>query len=172
MTGEERRREILMDIESAQEPISGSALARKYKVSRQVIVQDIALLRAAKKDIIATTKGYMIKEQEMSARIFEVEHSDEEIEDELNTIVDMGGVVKDVSVAHAVYGFLQADLHVVSRRDVKMFLLDIKDGKSSPLKNLTSGRHCHTVEAKSEEILDLIENELKEKGYLIGCRRI
>ncbi|OUP50705.1 transcription repressor NadR [Lachnoclostridium sp. An181] len=172
MTGEERRRGILVDIESAQLPISGSALAKKYKVSRQVIVQDIALLRAAKKEIIATTKGYMIKEQEIAVRIFEVEHSDEEIEEELNAIVDLGGVVKDVSVTHEVYGFLQADLHVSSRRDVKMFLLDIRNGKSSPLKNLTSGMHCHTVEAKSEEILDLIENELKEKGYLRGCRRI
>lgn len=166
MTGEERRKQILIEIESAKKPVSGSALAKKYGVSRQVIVQDIALLRAEKQEIIATTKGYMIKERACVSRVFEVEHTDEEIEDELNTIVDMGGVVKDVSITHEVYGCLQAELQIGSRRDVKKFLAHIQSGQSSPLKNLTSGVHCHTVEAEGEDVLDLIETELREKGYL------
>ena len=94
------------------------------------------------------------------------EISDEDMEDELNTIVDLGGVALDVFVRHRVYGCLRAELNVSSRRDVKKFLEEIHSGKSTPLKDVTSGYHYHTISADSEDTLDLIEQELNNKGYL------
>ena len=52
MTGSDRRQEILKNIKESDRPVSGSKLAKDYDVSRQVIVQDIALLRASGYDII------------------------------------------------------------------------------------------------------------------------
>ena len=88
------------------------------------------------------------------------------MEDELNSIVDLGGNVVNVFIKHEVYGNIHAELNVNSRRKVKEFLEKIKNGDSTPLKNLTHGKHFHTVCADSEETLNLIENELIEKGYL------
>ena len=166
MTGKERRREILNTIRGTKIPISGTELAKKYNVSRQVIVQDIALLRAENYEIYSTTKGYILQGTHVFRRVLSVVHSDEQIEDELNSIVDLGGTVADVFVKHEVYGNLHAELNINSRRKVKEFLEKIKNGASTPLKNLTFGKHFHTIEADSEETLDLIEKELKEKGYL------
>lgn len=168
MTGEKRRLEILKRIKEAKQPVPGKMLADHYQVSRQVIVQDIALLRAAGHDIEATNRGYVIYGPQKYERIFCVAHKDEQIEDELNTIVDLGGRVKDVFVRHGVYGTIKADLSVKSRREVSVFLEEIRTGKSRPLKNLTAGLHYHTVEADAEEILELIEKALAQKGFLTG----
>lgn len=167
MTGEERRKEILHTIQKADKPVSGASLSGQYHVSRQVIVQDIALLRASNYDIVATTKGYMIQSESVHSRVFHVCHGDEQIEDELNLIVDAGGKVKDVFVEHKTYGTLKAELIAGSRREVKLFLQRMQSGEASPLKNLTCGVHYHTVEADSEETLDEIEKELNTKGYLL-----
>jgi hypothetical protein len=166
MTGEERRKEILDTIKEAAGPVSGTALAKKYGVSRQVIVQDIALLRASEWDIVATARGYLLEKPSVCTRVFSVCHKDEQIEDELNTIVDMGGKVKDVFVKHETYGILRADLVVTSRRDVKKFMERMRSGEAKPLNNLTCGSHFHTVEAEDEETLDELEKELRKKGYL------
>lgn len=96
MIGKERRYEILNLIKSMKEPISGTELAKKFDVSRQVIVQDIALLRAENYDIFSTTRGYIYKATKFFSKVFPVCHSDNQIEDELNTIVDLGGIVDDV----------------------------------------------------------------------------
>ena len=48
------------------------------------------------------------------------------------------------------------------------FIEEIRSGKSSPLKNITSNYHYHTVEADSEEVLDLIGEELNKRGYLVN----
>ena len=101
-----------------------------------------------------------------ATRVVKTFHTDDEISDELNTIVDLGGIAVDVFVRHKVYGLLKAELNISSRRDVRKFMQEIKSGKSSPLKDVTSGYHYHTISADSEETLDLIEQELKEKGYL------
>ena len=82
-------------------------------------------------------------------------------------VQDMGGTVVNVMVNHRVYGHMEAPLGISSRLKVKAFIDDIKNGKSSPLKNITSNYHYHTVEADSEKTLDLIEKTLEEKGYLI-----
>lgn len=169
MSGKERRREILNMIKGAKEPISGTELARIYNVSRQVIVQDIALLRAENNEIYSTTRGYIIQASaHIFSRVFSVCHSDENIEDELNVIVDTGGIIADVFIEHGIYGNIRIEMNINSRRKIKEFMEKIKSGASTPLKNLTFGKHFHTIQADSEETLDLIEKELKEKGYLIS----
>ena len=166
MIGKERRYEILNLIKSMKDPISGTDLAKKFDVSRQVIVQDIALLRAENYDIFSTTRGYIYKATKFFSKVFPVCHSDNQIEDELNTIVDLGGIVDDVFVQHEIYGNLKAELGINSRRKVQELIKAIENGESTPLKNLTYGKHFHTVYSDSEEVLELIEKELKAKGYL------
>ena len=167
MTGSDRRQEILKNIKESDRPVSGSKLAKDYDVSRQVIVQDIALLRASGYDIISTNRGYVLEGQTCAERVFKVRHTDEQLETELCTIVDLGGQVKNVMVNHKVYGHIEAELGITSRRKVKEFLADIESGKSTPLKNITSDYHYHTVTADSEETLNLIEDELRKLGFLV-----
>lgn len=167
MTGSDRRQEILKNIKESDRPVSGSKLAKDYDVSRQVIVQDIALLRASGYDIISTNRGYVLEGQTCAERVFKVRHTDEQLETELCTIVDLGGQVKNVMVNHKVYGHIEAELGITSRRKVKEFLADIESGKSTPLKNITSDYHYHTVTADSEETLGLIEDELRKLGFLV-----
>ena len=93
------------------------------------------------------------------------------LEEELNTIVDLGGCVDNVMIHNRVYGKMEAELALSSRRKVGAFMEDIRSGKSSPLKNITSNYHYHKVSADSEETLDLIEQELREKGFLVEERR-
>lgn len=168
MSGSERRTEIIERIQKSPAPVSGKNLAESYGVSRQVIVQDIALLRAAGYDVIATNKGYILNTPAKVSRVLKVCHSDECLEEELCTVVDMGGCVENVMVNHRVYGHLQAGLHINSRRKVAEFMEDIRNGKSSPLKNITSDYHYHTITADNEETLDLIEEELRKKGFLVN----
>ena len=94
-------------------------------------------------------------------------HTDDQVGEELSLFVDNGGVVKDVFVYHKVYGVIQADMNIRTRRNVKKFLEGLSSGSSSLLKNVTGGYHYHTIEAESEEILDDIQNELAEKGFLM-----
>ncbi len=167
MTGSDRREDILQKIKESRLPVSGKELASLYSVSRQVIVQDIALIRAAGYDIISTNRGYILNAPKAVSRIFKVQHTDGQMEEELCAIVDLGGCVETVFVNHRVYGRMEAELKVNSRRKVSEFLEDIRSGKSSPLKNITSGYHYHSVSADSEATLDMIEDTLKEKGFLI-----
>ena len=156
-------------LKGSAEPMSGTALAARLGVSRQVIVQDIALLRAVDKNIISTNKGYMYFAPDMGKfkRTFSVCHTDGDMRDELICIVDNGGKVLDVVVEHGVYGTITADLQIATRRDVNEFMDRIGTETSKPLNILTDGRHYHTVEADSERTLDIIEKELKQTGYLI-----
>ena len=166
MKGNERRENIIKILSGRQEAVSGKALADQFGVSRQVIVQDIALLRAQKYEIVSTTLGYILHQEPKSSRVFKVQHTDEQTEQELNLIVDYGGTVEDVFVYHKVYGVIRADLHIRSRADVAAYLAELATGKSSYLKNVTSGFHYHTVTAPTETILDLIQTRLEEAGFL------
>ena len=164
MVGEIRRKEILEYIANSITPVSGAALARRFQVSRQVIVQDIALLRAKDWEILSTNRGYLMNHPKSVERIFWVCHNGEQIEEELHAVVDLGGVVVDVAVQHQDHGELRASLNNRSRRQVKQFLEDIQSGRSKPLTNLTSGHHCHKICAESEEILDMIQDAFMKMG--------
>lgn len=141
-------------------------MAEKFEVTRQVIVQDIAIIRASGNNIVSTNRGYYLNE-ERTQKVFKVKHNDREINKELNAIVDLGGRVKDVIVHHKVYGEIKKDLNCSSRRDVKLFLEKMNEEKSKPLDVLTGGVHFHTVVAENEEIIEEIEIVLKELGFLI-----
>lgn len=146
--------------------MSGSLLAKELDVSRQVIVQDIALLRAGGDDILSTNRGYVLQGGKKVTRVFKVYHTDDQTRDELNLIVDNGGIVEDVFVYHKVYGVIRGELHIRSRRDVDDYMHQIESGKSTLLMHTTSGYHYHTVTADDDETLDLIQEKLKNAGYL------
>jgi len=170
MDGEKRREQIIEWLKCSSEPLSGTALARKAGVSRQVIVQDIALLRATNKNILSTNKGYIYyrsREAERYTRVIAVKHDNSAMGDELNSIVDAGARVLDVIVEHDVYGQIAVDLLIESRRDVNEFIVKISGSRIKPLKELTDDHHYHTIDAPDESILDEVEAVLKEKGYLI-----
>lgn len=145
------------------------ALGRETGVSRQVVVQDIALLRTMGYPILSTASGYVLNESKHASRLFKVCHTNEQTEDELVTIVDLGGTVVDVMVNHRVYGKMSAPLNIKNRRDVQLFMNNIKTGKSTPLMNVTSGYHFHHVCAEQEEILDEIEEALRESTIWQSC---
>lgn len=166
MNAIERREKILRLITTSDEPVSGSCLAAHTEVSRQVIVQDIALLKASGYEILSTNKGYVLNNPSACSCAFKVHHTDADTEDELNTIVDIGGTVVDVYVWHRVYGKIETKLDISSRRNVQQYINGLRSGKSTELMNITSGYHYHTVRADSEETLDIIEKALGEKGYL------
>ncbi|PKM49462.1 MAG: transcription repressor NadR [Firmicutes bacterium HGW-Firmicutes-7] len=169
MQGKERRNTIAKEIFSQEDPVTGTSLAKKYGVSRQVIVQDIALLRAQGINIVSTAEGYRksIVKEETFKRAFSVKHSINEIEDELNLIVDSGGNIINVIVSHPIYGEISVDMMINSRRNVAKFMNKLEQKDFVPLMNLTGGEHIHVVEVDDEEILDEIERELTKKGYLI-----
>lgn len=169
MTGDERRKKIIEILNDADKAVSGSQLSKVLGVSRQVIVQDIALLRAKDIMITSTTSGYVISERnkESIQRIFKVHHTDEEMEDELNTIVDLGGRILDVTIVHPIYNVIKVNLEITNRKMVKEFICKMKDQEGVPLKDMSDGTHMHTIEADSKDILDEIEEELRIKGFLI-----
>ena len=166
LNGSQRRDMILKMLQESQKPLSGSALGNKTGVSRQVVVQDIALLRSEGNPILSTPRGYIVEKSSKIVRLYKMCHSNEETEQELNAIVDLGGEVLDVIVNHRAYGKISAPLNIKSRRDVMTFMAEIKSGKSSLLMNVTSGYHFHHIGAESEEILDEIQEKLKCLGFL------
>lgn len=166
MTGAERRKALLTMMRETEKPLSGTALGKRTGVSRQVVVQDMALLRTEGYPIISTARGYLMEASKGCTRLFKVCHTNEQVEDELTTIVDLGGTVVNVMVNHRIYGKLDAQLNIKNRRDVAKFLDDINTGKSTPLLNVTSGYHFHLVSAETEDVLDEIEEALRGKNYL------
>lgn len=166
MDKDKRCRELIQMLSQSSEPVSGAALAERFAVSRQVIVQDIALLRANGNEILSTNRGYLVKQESAKKRVFKVIHGDDQVEEELNCMVDLGGAVEDVFVYHKVYGVIRADMNICSRIDVRRYLQNLEGGKSSLLKNVTSGYHYHTVRASGADTLDLIQEELGRLGFL------
>jgi transcriptional regulator of NAD metabolism len=164
---EERRMQIVAMLLGDGRPISGGELSSRLNVSRQIIVQDMALLRAAGYDILSTHLGYVIKASPLCERIFKVRHTSAETEDELARIVNLGGTVVNVFVWHKVYGRIEGALNIFSRRGIDQFIEGTKSGKSTELMHVTSGYHYHTVRADSEQILDKIGESLSKAGYIV-----
>lgn len=166
MKAAERRKEIIMFLMAQKEAVSGTVLSKKFGVSRQIIVQDISVLKAAGFGILSTHYGYIVQDTPFVTREIKMYHTTQQTEDELNCIVDLGGMVADVFVWHKVYGKMMAALNISSRLQVKQFIEGVRSGKSTELMNITGGYHYHTIRAESEKILDEIEKKLDEKGYI------
>ena len=164
MTASERRQQIARLLSASQAPISATTLSQELGVSRQIIVGDIALLRAAGQEITATARGYVIPAQNGLLRRIACIHSAGETRDELDAMVDCGCTVVDVIVEHPVYGQLTAPLHLSSRLDVDQFMKRM-DG-AAPLSQLTGGVHLHTLHCPDAGSFERIKKELEEKGIL------
>ena len=168
MNTAQRRNEILKILREAQVPIAARALAAQFGVSRQVIVQDMAVIRVSTPGILSTTRGYVLQQDNDVActREFKVRHGQDQAAQELNLIVDCGGRVKNISISHRVYGRVSAEMDIRSRQDVNEFMETLKNSRSSVLSNATSGYHYHLVAADTPERLDMIQSKLQEAGFL------
>ncbi len=171
MKSEKRRSLILDELTKATSPISASKFAEQYQVSRQIIVGDIALLRASSIEILATPKGYIINsknnDDDSCVYVLACKHDAAHTLDELYTIVDHGGEVIDVIVEHPIYGQLTGYLDVASRYDADQFIKKIQEENTKPLSVLTDGIHLHSIKCKDENNYQLIKKMLCEKGYLL-----
>lgn len=169
MSSIERRKLIEDMIQNSDIPLKGQNIAKKLGVTRQIIVKDIAILRAEGKNIIATPDGYFMPFIQKSGikKVIAVSHNQKEIEDELNIIVKFGGIVDDVIVEHPIYGEIKGNLMIRNMYDIQKFISKLNNNLQ-PLLILTDGIHLHTIEAEDEKHLDMILNELKNKGFLIS----
>jgi hypothetical protein len=167
---EERRRLLIEKLESSDTPIIGSELAEIFDVTRQVIVQDIAIIRASGVPVIATSSGYTLKKQVQNSRLLRTIVSKHDgfhrMEEELRIIVEYGGKVIDVIVEHPIYGEIVGVLNIETQADVDHFVSKIQNTAAKPLSILTHGDHIHTIEVPSEKIYQLILKELNEKEFI------
>lgn len=168
MKASERREKILIELKNIDEPLSASVLAAKYNVSRQVIVGDVALLRASGEEIAATPRGYIAATAETDDKLMRIAciHSDSNMQKELNICVDFGCSVLDVIVEHPIYGELTGQLQLNSRYDVDQFMNLVKDTEAKALSELTSGVHLHTLRCPSKEAYLRVVDALKKEGIL------
>ncbi|MCI8744054.1 MAG: transcription repressor NadR [Lachnospiraceae bacterium] len=172
LDGERRREEIIRLLAGSRSPVSGTELARRLKVSRQVIVQDVALLRAVNKNILSTNKGYLLfdpgRESGECRKTLCVRHTTEQVLEEFYGIVDLGGKILDVVVEHELYGQIAVDLIIASRQDAEEFYQKMRENRAKPLKELTEDVHYHTIVAKDAASMERIERVLEEKGFLLA----
>ena len=166
MKVENRRKAIINLLLAEKGPIAGGELSKKFGVSRQIIVQDIAMLRARGFDITPTHNGYVIRSSPLVERVFKLRHHSIQTEDELSVIISFGATVADVYIWHDVYGKVSANLSISTPADIKKFIEGLQNGESAELMNITGGYHYHTVRAETEDILDQVEAALKARGYL------
>lgn len=167
--GEARRTRELEWLRTAEAPLSATRLAQQLGVSRQVIVQDVAILRAAGHEILATARGYLLQHRPQPGvvrRVLACRHAPEETTAELNTMVDYGLKVVDVVVEHPLYGEIRGLLMLESREDVRRFVEDVEQNRASLLSVLTGGVHFHTVEAPREELIEKARADLARQRFL------
>jgi transcriptional regulator of NAD metabolism len=164
-----RRRRILEWMRSHDDPIPGGEMAKRLRVSRQCLVQDIAILRAAGEEIVATPRGYRLPDvaNHTHRAVLACCHAPERAEEELQILVDHGVKILDVIVEHPLYGELRGSLMIESRADVQDFLQRVKATHASLLSSLTEGVHLHTVEASRPEMISRACAQLRQKGFLL-----
>lgn len=172
MNTEERRSLIEAALKASDHPITASYLAKECSVSRQIIVGDVAILRASGLDILATPRGYIVNKQESENKDFiamiACRHLTSQLREELYTIVDFGATVLDVSIEHSVYGELSGKLNLSSRYDVDMFIEKMnKEKNSAPISSLTDGTHLHRIKCADIKTLQLIKDALRKLNILV-----
>jgi uncharacterized protein len=167
--GDKRRRRILAWMRGHGAPIRGGELAKRFRVSRQCLVQDIAILRAGGEQIFATPRGYRLPKEPNHAyrAVLACRHGPERTEEELQILVDHGVKILDVIVEHPLYGELCGSLMIESRADVQDFLAQVKAVHASLLSTLTGGVHLHTVEASRLEMISRAKARLRARGFLL-----
>ena len=167
MEAAERREAITRLLERAREPVSAAALAREFSVSRQIIVGDVALLRASGVDIAATPRGYLMPgEQGGLVRRVACVHRGEAMARELEIMVDQGCQVVDVVVERPVYGQLTGQLRLSSRYDIQQFMERVNSRRARPLSDLTGGVHLHTLRCPDQASYQRVVAALRAEGFL------
>lgn len=174
MDAKQRRKEITKILKGSDMPISASSLASQLSVSRQIIVGDVAILRASGANIMATPRGYQYQDTAENTFPYEglivCRHTPEQLQDELYTIVDYGGTVINVLIEHPLYGQLSGALNISSRYDVDLFLKQIwEEENAKPLSLLTNGIHLHQIGCKNQVVFERIKDILTEKGILFSA---
>ena len=167
MNSQQRRAAILRRLQQADKPVSATVLAGELAVSRQIIVGDVALLRAAGESVVATARGYVITRPHGVERQVVCCHAPGDMERELNLMVDFGCTVEDVAVEHAVYGQISGRLDVSSRYEVAEFLRRVEEGSSKPLSDLTAGIHTHTLRCPDGQTFEKLCTALRDAGFLV-----
>jgi transcriptional regulator of NAD metabolism len=167
---EDRRSRLVELLRSSEAPITGSDLAAGLGVSRQVIVNDVAIVRASGVPILGSPRGYVLVEgaDDRPIATISCRHDREGNRREFEILVDRGIEVVDVVVEHPVYGELTANLLVRTRSDVDGYIEAISNDGVQPLWALTDGVHVHHVRAPSDDALDAAKRELAEAGILLA----
>lgn len=168
MNAAQRRKHILERLTEAAAPISASALAAEMAVSRQIVVGDIALLRAGGAQIDATPRGYRLHETEKgyTGLLACIHSTEQQLRAELYTVVDNGGIVVDVTVENSLYGELRGNLNIASRYDADLFLEQARSTPESLLSRMTGGVHLHTLHCADYECFRRIQKALEAQGVL------
>ena len=168
MTSVERRQKILALLSESREYQNATQIARRFGVSRQIIVSDIALLRAEGNEILSTPRGYLLDAPGRGeyVRPLVCLHSKEQIRQEFYAVVDLGGRVLDVVVEHPVYGQISAALNIRSRYDADLFIEKMAQAGTHPLSSLTGGLHVHHIAAPTEEDFSRIQKALQSLHIL------
>ena len=169
MTAEDRRKSILHFLKSSEKPVSASTLASNFKVSRQIIVGDIALIRAQGISIYATTRGYTLhtEKDNVNERTITCKHDGSLMEKELQICVDNGCRVLNVIVTHPIYGHLIGELQLSSRYEIEQFIRRVKEHEAHSLCELTNDVHQHTLDCPNQEAFERVCEELRQLGILI-----
>lgn len=167
MDSDTRRKALAEYLRQAQKPVSAAALAREFSVSRQIIVGDVALLRAGGLEITATPRGYLLPQPPSGVTCtLACRHRGDQMEEELNAIVDQGCTVLDVIVEHPIYGQLTGPLRLSSRYEVAQFVARCQEESAAPLSQLTEGIHLHTVLCPDREAAQRVQEALKALNLL------
>lgn len=168
MEAAERRKATLEILRASEKPVSAGTLAARFRVSRQIIVGDVALLRASGADILATPRGYVAGRPAPGLiRQVVCRHGVDEIGPELNAVVDEGCAVLDVIVEHPIYGQLTGALQIANRYDVGQFLKRCARSDAHPLSDLTGGIHLHTLSCPDEAAFERVRRALRDLRVLL-----
>ncbi|WP_461214708.1 3H domain-containing protein [Lacticaseibacillus sp. GG6-2] len=166
LTSAERQSQIKMALADAPEPITASAFAKRFGVSRQTVVGDVALLRAQGTDLIATPRGYQFENKAAKTAVIVCKHTPEEALKEMQIIVDNGGSIIDVQVDHPLYGQLRGQLAITSETEINLFHSKMLQHEGHMLSELTGGVHLHTIGYDKPEQLKAIKAKLRDAGFL------
>ncbi|MBB6623815.1 transcription repressor NadR [Clostridium gasigenes] len=164
----DRRESIVKLLRKNNKAIKGIDLANRFGVTRQIIVKDIAILRAKGSNIIATPEGYIYNiDINRVKSIIAVNHSIDNMIEELQVVVKYGGIIENVIVEHPLYGEIIGNMMIKNLNDLNKFEESFKKIDAKPLSELTNGIHLHTISADTEEDIEAIKKELEEKGFAL-----
>jgi hypothetical protein len=168
-SGSVRRERIVRLLREGRRSITGSELSSSLGVSRQAIVNDIAILRAAGEPIAGGPQGYRWRGEEPAAVLATIacRHDREGCQKELEVLVAHGVAVLDVVVDHELYGEVRGDMNVSTHRDVQRYMEVLNTSGVEPLSTLTGGVHAHHVRAPDEVALGSARSDLALLGILV-----